>query len=218
EDSEGAPNLLFPSGTVDAAGVRCRGSAGGEVAKVKLWQGAAGVAGLVVGAVPSGLGRLAVPPPTGVFGTQQMPGVFRNEFLKGKLGVLRPTFRMQYLIGAFRILSGAPLTDTEIEVLCGPEDDQSPSGSDTGTTAGGVRIEPYKPVTSTDTQSAYLNCHQNAFDTAAATRASLESKWGGKDPRMVEWIRAQDQVFSNCSGKEAAVPTPPDANMDPLLA
>ena len=147
-----------------------------------------------------------------------MPADLRSEFLKGKLGVLRPAFRMQYLIGAFRILARVPLTDAEVEALYGPETDENSGISNTWTTAGGDQINPYKPISTADTQSAYLNCHQDAFDKAAATRAALKASWGAKDPRTVEWVRGQDQVFSNCSGKDASIPGAPNANMDPLLA
>jgi len=185
---------------------------------MKLWQGAVSFVVLLLIAIPSGLDSCAIAPPTQVFSTKQMPADLRNEFLKGKLGVLRPTFRMEYLIGAFRILAGVPLTDTEVETLYGPETAESAGASSTWTTASGVRIDPYKQISTKDTQSAYLNCHQDAFDRAAATRAELEAKWGAKDPRTLEWVRGQDQVFSNCSGKDETIPAAPEANMDPLLA
>jgi hypothetical protein len=185
---------------------------------MKLWQGALGVAGLLLIAVPSGLDSCAGSPPEKVFATKQMPADLRNEFLKGRIGVLRPTFRMQYLIGAFRMLSGTPLTDAEVEALYGPDESGGSDVSATWTSASGDQISPYKQISTSNTQGAYLNCYVNAFDTAERTRAELQTKWGEKDPRMLEWIRAQDQVFSNCSAKEAVIPAAPDAKMDPLLA
>src|SRR5258708_30050643 len=77
-------------------------------------------------AVSSGLDSCSIAPPEPVFATSQRPADER-QFLKGKLGILQRSYRQNYLIGAFRILSGVPLTGAEIQSLYGP-----PSGSPYG--------------------------------------------------------------------------------------
>src|SRR5581483_7889849 len=44
------------------------------------------------------------------------------------------------------------------------------------------------------------------------------AQWGGTDPRLRDWVAAQDQVFANCSGKDPVIPAAPAPGTDPLLA
>ena len=65
---------------------------------------------------------------------------------------------------------------------------------------------------------SYRNCLDDAFDTARRTLEQRARLWGSNSPLLRDWIAAQDQVFSNCSGKDAAIPDAPTKEMDPLLA
>jgi hypothetical protein len=49
-------------------------------------------------------------------------------------------------------------------------------------------------------------CPDPAFRSAALTLDSRAASWGKESPWLVDWIRAQDAVFSNCAGKSAALP------------
>lgn len=44
----------------------------------------------------------------------------------------------------------------------------------------------------------YQNCQADAFRTAAATLNRRASVWGASSPALVDWIKGQDAVFSNC--------------------
>jgi len=52
----------------------------------------------------------------------------------------------------------------------------------------------------------YLNCPDGAFENAYRTLTKRANTWGKQSLWLLDWIRAQDAVFSNCSGKAAAMP------------
>jgi hypothetical protein len=63
----------------------------------------------------------------------------------------------------------------------------------------------------------YLNCPDPAFTNAVLTLNNRAGVWGKQSPRLLlDWIHAQDAVFSNCAGKNAAMP-PPAASDSPAL-
>jgi hypothetical protein len=202
-----------------------------EVASMRVLRVTAVIAGILAISAPSGLDSCAISGPSPVFATSQRPANLQKEFLKGRIGVLRRTYGQRYLIGAFRILSGSPLTQAEVESLYGsPSANAYPPfaspGLDKWIAARNAlpgletspRVDHYKTVTMNGLLYSFVNCQQDAFFTAAATLANLSRTWGRGDAKAHEWARAQDQVFANCSGKEAVIPASPEANLDPLLA
>lgn len=180
----------------------------------------------------SGLDSCSIAPNEPVFATSQRPADL-DQFLKGRLGILQRSYRQNYLIGAFRILSGLPLTKGEIQSLYGP-----PSGGlgspyakpnldgwiATRATLRGLgagltlNAYTYKTVSISGLVYSFPNCHEDAFLKATETFQDLAMRWGKQDPRVLDWVRAQDRVFANCSGTDPVMPESPDAGMDPLLA
>jgi hypothetical protein len=79
-------------------------------------------------------------------------------------------------------------------------------------------VDVYKTVSTSGLIYSFQNCHEDAFFNAADTLSELSAAWGDKDPKTLDWVRAQDQVFANCSGKDPVIPEPPEANADPLFA
>ncbi len=63
----------------------------------------------------------------------------------------------------------------------------------------------------------YLDCPDPAFTNAVLTLRKRAANWGNSSPTLLDWIHAQDAVFSNCSGKNASMPTPAPANAPALL-
>src|SRR5579864_2463504 len=168
--------------------------------------------GLVI-SIPSGLDSCAIAPPDPVFATTQRPADL-GQFLKGRLGILQRSYRQNYLIGAFRILSGAPLTEAEIQSLYGPPSSSMGSpyakpnldgwiaarGTVTGLGPGPtLNAYTYKTVSIGGLVYSFANCHEDAFLKATETFQNLEMKWGERDTRVLDWVRAQDRVFANCS-------------------
>jgi hypothetical protein len=64
---------------------------------------------------------------------------------------------------------------------------------------------------------SYLNCPNPAFTNAVLTLKNRASVWGKQSPQVIDWIRAQDAVFSNCAGKNASMPSPAASDSPALL-
>lgn len=187
------------------------------------------LAAILFFATPAGLDSCGIAAPLPVFAPLEGPGDV-SGFLKGKLGVLRRTFQPRHLIGAFRVLSGIPLTQSEVDSLYQQSGDSSEPYSGASLNAWmdarravprlgpAAAIDPSKKISADGFLMYFMNCKQDAFATATATLAELNQAWGSGDPRTLEWAAAQDQVFSNCSGLTPEIPAPPAANMEPLLA
>jgi hypothetical protein len=63
----------------------------------------------------------------------------------------------------------------------------------------------------------YLNCPNPAFQNAVLTLDKRSAAWGRQSPWLVDWIHGQDAVFSNCAGKNAAIPSAAPADSPTLL-
>jgi len=180
--------------------------------------------------VPSGMDSCGIAPPVPIFATSQRPADLK-QFLAGKVGVLQRSYHQRYLIGGFRILSGIPLTETESRSLFAvpPYTGVPPEGTpyqDFWTTVRAsvpqlgpaAQVTSYKTVVASGLLYSFPNCHEDAFFHAVNTLWELNTAWGDEDPKTLDWVRAQDQVFANCSGKDPVIPDPPKANADPLFA
>jgi len=53
----------------------------------------------------------------------------------------------------------------------------------------------------------YLNCPDPAFQTATLTLQKRAATWGKSNSALLDWIHAQDAVFSNCDGKAPSMPS-----------
>jgi hypothetical protein len=200
-----------------------------EVVEVRIWHIAVFIGGCFIMAVPEGLDSCGIAPPSPVFSVSQGPANFEGEFLKGKLGVLQRTFHQRYLIGAFRILKGLPLTEEEIgSMYPPPAKTHVPPDPTPGYDAWNeVRekfngppkapSDPYRAIMNRGSLYELTNCHDDAYAKAADTLVDLQQRWGIGDPRTAEWTKAQDVVFGNCSGPQK-LPEPPTPSMDKLLA
>jgi hypothetical protein len=197
--------------------------------RILPWGAACAV--LAVLAVPTGLDSCAIGPPEPIFAAVTRPANL-DRFLEGKLGVLRRSYEERYRIAAFRMLAGKPLTEAERSAVFppyGPSVDRNYGSPAMDKWIGlrrsvkGVKpevtIERYKAVRPPDTYR-FRNCQEAAFDAATETLVELRQQWPNDDPRLVEWVRGQDQVFENCSGDAPAPVIPADAapDADPLLA
>jgi hypothetical protein len=68
---------------------------------------------------------------------------------------------------------------------------------------------------SPDQSFSYLNCTDGAFVAAAATLNEMTTKFGADSSQVKDWLEAQDQVFSDCSGG-SAIPAAGPASMTPF--
>lgn len=202
---------------------------------LRLWYLAAAVFALVLCSA-----RACGPDfPSAAFVNTLLPDGAYELFAAGHLGVLHPDFHTRALAVAYRYLIDEPLSADEQRQAIAANDffvtpnysaDGDSSASSPGFAAwltarvsfGAVdgympdaQLETTRTVPGSDYDS-FTNCLDDAFATAAKTLAAREAQHGAKDPGVVEWVRGQDAVFTNCGGGAAheyfgpgAAPKPP---------
>jgi tetratricopeptide (TPR) repeat protein len=152
-----------------------------------------------------------------------------ERYDRGQIGVVRAWFFRQPLIVAYRYLSGVPLGEAEVKALAPrqavrdnrPWEEAEATGrwlkartTVMGPTVG-ENLNAYKEIPGGQFEM-FLNCTDDAFDTAVATLKDREAKWGASSANVAEWLRGQDQVFENCA-KGPAIPAALNGG-DALLA
>ncbi|HSF16509.1 MAG TPA: hypothetical protein VLK65_13255 [Vicinamibacteria bacterium] len=146
------------------------------------------------------------------------PGVERDRFLSGELGVLETSFDRIYLYVAYRYLTGRPLSEASTERLEAYWRKDAPSvridHSVWGRAVSDVRQE---QITRDGNVRYlyYLNCNPNAFATASATLEERSARYGESSLEVRRWIEAQTQVFQNCA-RGASIPDEPGEDWEPL--
>jgi tetratricopeptide (TPR) repeat protein len=159
--------------------------------------------------------------PRALFALEHEPEKPAEEFARGQLGVLQPGYTRDYLIVAYRHLAGIGLTEAERTALYPPPTPQAEGQSrrnpwlEARNRVPGVKpvtdIDAYRVVKTPGAYDSYLNCHDDAFQTAAATLQRISQRGPAA---TAEWVAAQDQVFTNCS----AGPVIPASTPDPERA
>jgi len=141
-----------------------------------------------------------------------------TAFVLGELGILHPAYVRHYQVIAYRYLSGAGLSEAEARAIsAGRQYGFSYNESDNPWLAArnevpGItplqRLDTYRSVEKEGLYNTYLNCNDDAFNTAASTLERVRNK-----PYAADWIAAQDMVFADCS-QGANLPPP---TSDPQL-
>lgn len=163
------------------------------------------------------------------------PDVPLESYAAGRLGIVRPTFARSYLVVAYRYFSDVPLTKDEqfgaqalwserignenvVEPYLDQDRPKNPYieansrrsredweearklfGADAS-----VRIDEMKDGSD---YFRYLNCANDALETATATLKARASAFGKDHAGVKDWLKAQDAVFQNCGNpKEPAIP------------
>ena len=169
--------------------------------------------------------------PSAAFTFWRMPEDAAGRFAEGQLGILQPVLRRFYLIIAYRYLTGVGLNAEERKALFGPEPaSQTPysfrpddplqvwvkeRARVTGKAAP-PNINAFKAISGNDYYLVYLNCGDDAFVTARKTLDDRIRQFGAENPRVKDWVAAQDQVFDNCSGGPS-IPAQLDGTSTPLM-
>jgi hypothetical protein len=164
-----------------------------------------------------------------------------QEFSKGKLGILLPTYTRVDLIAAFRYLNGGSLSEVEQRAYEFTSDGSTvPDSARSQDTAGTSPSDPVVGWMSARSEYAsfvpepivvkkvdpnqyvppeepYSNCLADAYRTAVVTLRSRAKTWGQKSPELADWLRGQDAVFANCAQPNHILPTPAPGGSSPLL-
>lgn len=144
--------------------------------------------------------------PAALFTFSHQPEKPEAEFARGQLGVLLPSYTRDHLIIAYRYLEGIGLSDQQRQsIYAAPRaEDAIQQWLDARTKVPGAarieRIDPFRTIATPQNYENYLNCNDDAFRTAAATLARIQKT---NAAGVKEWLDAQDQVFTNCSGGPA---------------
>lgn len=156
-------------------------------------------------------------------------------YVGGQLGLFQPTFRLPWLITAYRYLSDHPLTPGERKALWDPAP-PAPAPASGAVVLHGVQRwakarsdglkepEQYRYIDTAAldpvTGAYYENCTDDAFETAARTLGERIAQLGADHATIRPWIDAQDLVFANCGHERnatASIPAPLD-DASPALA
>lgn len=167
------------------------------------------------------------------------PDVPFTRFAAGQLGILQSTYARSYLLVAYRYLDNKPLTPEEQKGAVRlweqrlTSTDDSCNADTTSWLKARAAVAGASKVDSIDTERAindkdawqrYCNCQSSAFATATDTLKQLSTKYGANSEAVTQWLKAQDEVFSDCGNppysdkkKPVVIPPPLPANADALL-
>ncbi len=153
-------------------------------------------------------------------------------FAGGNIGIVQPGWAKSYLVVAYRVLSGKPLSKLEQDSVINLWHKRIMNGSRFGT---GIFIDEKSEylklrakALGTDVKSNpeiywkldsywYENgIGDSAFQLARATLSGLLKKYPPKSPPVLEWVKAQDGVIG-IGAEGTVVPSPLPKTADPAL-
>ena len=154
------------------------------------------------------------------------------KYAGGKLGIVQPSYARSYLFVAYRYLSDNGFNQTEQQSLVDlwrdrldlkweAGDEQAvKTWLDARQRISGLgevpKIEVFRNREKPNEYESYLNCQNDAFETAANTLNARIARFGADSAGLKQWVEAQDQVFANCSEGQH-IPAALPAGVDALL-
>ncbi len=144
-----------------------------------------------------------------IFVFEGSPDLPFENFIRGNLGIVRPTFGRKTLVIAYRLLNGGTFTDDEqsalVQALKGsaPEDDGTDAlkewiASRKEFLREGEALPEIYVARQHGNYDYFPNCTKNAFEVATETLKDRAASYGAESSGTQEWLRAQDKVFTNC--------------------
>lgn len=149
-----------------------------------------------------------------------------SKYASGQLGILKNNYARSYLMVAYRYLTNKPLSKEEQDGFLALWKDRlnATSVDCTGNaeswlklraTVPGVSkiqtIDTERPVNKDNLYESYCNAQTNAFITAAASLKKMIEKYGIGSAQVKDWVKAQDEVFSNCGSPNYSEKIPPQS-------
>lgn len=144
-----------------------------------------------------------------IFESWETPGAPVQMYLDGRLGIVLPSFQPRYLRLAYAYLAGKRLDrkmrDSLMTDQVSPRITSEQGALEQWNSARAlVPGRAAQPSTEQYTSEllegrryvAYLNITDDALITASRTLRDLVQQFGAEHPAVVDWLRAQDQVFS----------------------
>lgn len=129
------------------------------------------------------------------------------SFAAGSVGLFSPNWRTSYLIASYRWLHGVAIGADEqasLKKLWSPQRQVHRGSARQWSEARNQAAGDVSAVPSSHREgkaySYYLNCADNAFETAEKTLAKRVRLYATSPGHYLEWLRGQDTVFTNCGG------------------
>jgi len=154
-----------------------------------------------------GCGPFTIDP---IFIFHHSPDLPFEEFTKGKIGIVQPTFGRKTLVIAYHYLNGGFYNEEEQRALVEALHGEAPE--ENGSDALKVWIAARKELLQEsetlpeiyrerkhENYDFFPNCAQNAFGVATETLKDRVASYGADDRNVRDWIAAQDAVFQNCA-------------------
>jgi hypothetical protein len=176
--------------------------------------------GILVFTTPIELPGCGGGPPSAIFVLSRQPEKPKDEFARGKLGILQPDYDKKYLVIAYRFLTGGGLTDAQRAAIFDTQPttpgDPTPWNEALAKlpVSPAAGLTPYRTVAGPGALDFPLNCNSDAFRTAAVTLSDRASAFGRDSALLREWVEGQIAVFANCAGGNLSLPQP---TSDPQL-
>ncbi|HEX8738077.1 MAG TPA: hypothetical protein VF721_22275 [Pyrinomonadaceae bacterium] len=156
---------------------------------------------------------------TPVFDYEHAPEEPFENFAAGRIGIVKPTYRRVVLFAAYRYLNGGAFSAGEQKGLIdvwNAEFNNKSFDDDDISEAVNAWIERRKEVVKDEekppsiyTERGYggydffPNCTKSAFETAAQTLSERITSYGAENKNVQTWVKAQDEVFTNCASGQA---------------
>ena len=152
-----------------------------------------------------------------------------EKFAGGDIGIVQSRYARSYLYVAYRYFKGDGFDQTEQQALVDLWRDRLDLRWEAGDEQAvkvwlGVRqkvsasgpapkIDVFRNREKPNEYETYLNCQNDAFETAATTLDARITRFGADNAALKQWLEAQDQVFANCSeGQHIPTELPADAD------
>jgi len=141
------------------------------------------------------------------------PGYSEARFVDGEVGIVKPSFRHDYLFWAYRVLSGKPFSQAERISLVETElryawqtpyaliESWNQARIKFGPSLSGQLLEGSLMRAASDSDwQGYRNCTDSALESTVLTLTDRAERFGSDSAEVRAWLTAQDRVFSNCNG------------------
>ena len=132
-----------------------------------------------------------------------------DRFSKGELGLVKRTFRIRFLVQAYRVLHGQP----SLGAAAVPPQFRGGSDQDAQaqfwTAVARISPGPHPNVSGERNVGDYVfivNCNESTWTTALRTLNERVSRYGPSSREAAEWLRGQQTVLRNCDGDDPAIP------------
>jgi len=163
-----------------------------------------------------------------VFSFSKHPEYPLEKFAAGNIVILQSLYARSYLYVAYRYFKGDRFDQGEQRALLELWHDRLNLSWESGQeqavkiwldarqkvsgSSPAPKIEVFRNREKPNEYESYLNCQNDAFETAAAALESRINRFGVDSAALKQWVEAQDQVFANCSeGQHIPGDLPPNA-------